>query len=385
MNNTLLIFSVAGEKSGDELGGNLLKSLRLKFTSIEILGVGGPKMLKQGLIPIFEMNLISLMGIFEIATKIPKILKLLRLSEKRIKEFNPDILLTIDSPGFNLRLQNKIKHLDILQIHYVAPSVWAWKSYRAKKIAKYLDLLFVLFPFEKEYFTKFKLHTVFIGHPLTIDENYNLNLFNSHESLLNKNIKKVALLPGSRKSEINKLLPVFIKSAQLLNKKHKNIKFYIVTLTEFKQYIFNAFDKADLDFYVTDKSQEKYNIYAEVDFALCASGTVTMELARASTPMLVAYKLNYLTWWIVKLMAKVKTATILNIIIGSNVIPELFQAKVTPKNIFDIVDRYLTDDKLKNYQINYLKEAIKKMSSNNKNPHMIAVETIDKLINKKNN
>tara|TARA_B100000676_G_scaffold126586_1_gene125822 strand:+ start:144 stop:1295 length:1152 start_codon:yes stop_codon:yes gene_type:complete len=383
MNKGLKIFILAGEKSGDELGGDLLKSLTLKYKNLTVLGVGGPKMLEQGLKPIFDMNLIALMGIFELFIKIPKILKLLKFSEKKIIEFNPDILITIDAPGFNLRLQNKIKHLNIKQVHYVAPSVWAWKSYRAKKIAKYLDLLLVLFPFEKEYFTKYNLKTVFIGHPLTKYENYNSSLFKSDKSLLSKSIKKIALLPGSRKSEIYKLLPIFIKSAQLLKKKHKNIKFYILTLEDYKEYILSAFDNKNLDVYITDKVEEKYDIYTNVDFALCTSGTVTMEVAKASTPMLVVYKLNYLTWWIVKLMVKVNTATIINIIIGKNVIPELFQNKVNSQNIYRIIDSYLKDDDLRNNQIKYLKKAISKMSSNYKSPNFTAAEAIYELLDNK--
>ena len=213
------IFVVAGEKSGDELGGDLLQHLKLVYNDLEILGVGGPKMISKGLTPIFDMKLISIMGITEIVTKVPRIFNLLGLTEKKIKDYNPDVLITIDSPGFNFRLQNRIKGLNIKRVHYVAPSVWAWKSYRAKKIANYLDLLLVLYPFEKKFFTKFGLETVFVGHPIAFDEKYYLNKYKCEKSLLDKNIKKVALLPGSRMSEITKLLPIFIDTALMLRKK----------------------------------------------------------------------------------------------------------------------------------------------------------------------
>ena len=382
MKKKFRIFAVAGEKSGDELGGSLLKEINSLYNDIEIIGVGGPKMMAQGLIPVFDMKLISIMGIMEVVTKIPRIFNLLKLTEKKIKDFKPDILLTIDSPGFNFRLQRRIRALNIKQVHYVAPSVWAWKSYRAKKISNYLDLLFVLYPFEKKYFTKFGLNTVFVGHPIAFDEKYYSNKYKCEKSLLDKNLKKVALLPGSRLSEINKLLPIFIETALMLRKKNDKIKFYIVTLSEYKKHIIKMFEQEQLDYYITDQEDEKYNIYSKVDFALCASGTVTMELAKALTPMLVVYKLNFLTWLIVKFMTKVKTATILNLVLGKNVIPELFQNDATTEKIFKIVNNYLNDKNLKYKQIEQLKVGINKIKNSDGDPSNLAVNSIVELLNR---
>ena len=291
-------------------------------------------------------------------------------------------MLTIDAPGFNFRLQSRVRNLNLKQVHYVAPSVWAWKSYRAKKISYYLDLLLVLYPFEKNFFTQHGLKTVFVGHPIAFDEKYYINEFKCEKSLLDKKIKKVALLPGSRLSEINKLLPIFIESALMLKEKNKNIKFYIVTLSEYKNNIIKMFEQKQLDYYVTDKEDEKYNIYSKVDFALCASGTVTMELAKALTPMLVVYKLNFLTWLIVKLLVKVKTATILNIVLGKNIIPELFQSDVSSKKIFTIINNYLNDNKLKNNQIEQLRIGINKIKNLNRDPSSLAVSSIIEVLNK---
>tara|TARA_B100000686_G_scaffold355327_1_gene472717 strand:- start:6168 stop:7319 length:1152 start_codon:yes stop_codon:yes gene_type:complete len=382
MDKKFRIFVVAGEKSGDELGGGLLKQLKLVYHDIEILGVGGPKMIAQGLNPIFDMKLISIMGLIEIVTKIPRIFSLLKLTEKKIIDYNPDVLLTIDSPGFNFRLQSRVRGLNIKQVHYVAPSVWAWKSYRAKKISSYLDLLLVLYPFEKKYFTKFGLKTIFVGHPIAFDEKYYLNKYKCEKSLLDKNLKKVALLPGSRLSEINKLLPIFIDTALMLKERNNKIKFYIVTLSEYKKHIVKMFKQEQLDYYVTDNEDEKYNIYSKVDFALCASGTVTMELAKAYTPMLVVYKLNSLTWLIVKFMTKVRTATILNLVLGNNIIPELFQSDVSVEKIFRIANNYLNDDKLKKYQIEQLRLGISKIKNLNMDPSSLAVNSIVKMLNK---
>ena len=371
------IFIMAGELSGDILGEGLINQLKkLSQNKIEIYGVGGAKMIAQGLKPIFNIKSLSIMGIFEVLLKIPSILMLLKLAKNKIIEINPDIVITIDAPGFNLRLQNSIKDLKIKQIHYVAPSVWAWKSYRAKKIAKFLDHLLVLFPFEKNLFLKEGLNTTFVGHPIAFDNKFINNKYYTEKSLNNKAITKIAMLPGSRLSEIEKLMPVFIKSAILLNKDYKSIKFYVVTLKEYRNKIQGYFAKTNLDYYVTDNHEEKYNIYSKVNFVLCASGTVTIEVAKASTSMLVVYKLNFITWLIVRAMVKIKTATILNIISKDNIIPELFQKEVNETNIHGIIKKYIENSKLRNKQINKLNIAVNKLKNGDTNPSYIAAKSV---------
>ena len=371
------IFIMAGELSGDILGEGLINQLKkLSQNKIEIYGVGGAKMIAQGLKPIFNIKSLSIMGIFEVLLKIPSILMLLKLAKNKIIEINPDIVITIDAPGFNLRLQNSIKDLKIKQIHYVAPSVWAWKSYRAKKIAKFLDHLLVLFPFEKNLFLKEGLNTTFVGHPIAFDNKFINNKYYTEKSLNNNAITKIAMLPGSRLSEIEKLMPVFIKSAILLNKDYKSIKFYVVTLKEYRNKILGYFAKTNLDYYVTDNHEEKYNIYSKVNFVLCASGTVTIEVAKASTAMLVVYKLNFITWLIVRAMVKIKTATILNIISKDNIIPELFQKEVNETNIHGIIKKYIENSKLRNKQINKLNIAVNKLKNGDTNPSYIAAKSV---------
>ena len=377
------IFISAGELSGDILGEGLIIQLKkMTNNNIDIFGVGGDKMISQGLKPIFNIKFLSIMGIFEVLLKIPKILKLLKLTKRKIIEINPDIVITIDAPGFNFRLQKSIKNLNFKQIHYVAPSVWAWKSYRAKKITKFLDHLLVLFPFEKKFFIKEGLRTTFVGHPIAFDDNFKKNIYFVEKSLNDKILKKVAILPGSRLGEIKKLMPVFIKTAHLLNKDYNSIKFYIVTLNEYKPIVLKYFKNTNLNYYITDKHEERYNIYTKVDFVLCASGTVTMEVAKASTAMLVVYKLNFITWAIVKAMVKVNTATIINILLKENIVPELFQKNVNEYNIHRIIKRYLNDTELKRSQINKLNIAISQLK-NSTNPSYIAAKTVLSYINNK--
>ena len=171
-------------------------------------------------------------------------------------------------------------------------------------------------------------------------------------------------------------MPVFINSAKLLNNDYKSIKFYVVTLEQYKTKIEQYFNKTNLDYYITDKHEEKYNIYSNVDFVLCASGTVTMEVAKASTAMLVVYKLNIITWIIVKALVKVKTATILNILLKENIIPELFQKDVNEYNIYRIIREYLDNAKLRQQQIVKLNTAINKLKNGDENPSYISAKTI---------
>ena len=376
-NKKLKIFIIAGELSGDNLGEGLLYELKkLTSNNIIIYGVGGEKMISQGLKPIFDIKHLSIMGIFEVITKIPKIIKLLKLTKRKIIEIRPDIVITIDAPGFNFRLQKSIKELNLKRIHYVAPSVWAWKSYRAKKIAKFLDHLLVLYPFEKEYFTIHGLNTTFTGHPIAFDSQYRYNDYYFEPSLKNKSILKIGILPGSRISEIEKLLPIIIKSASIININYDKVRFYVVTVKGYKNNISKYFSNTDFDYYITDDQNEKYNIFANIDFVLCASGTVTIELAKALTPMLVLYKLNYVTWYIVKILAKVKTATILNIILKENFIPELFQNDVNEDKIYNITKNFIDDNNIRKNQIIKLEDSVNKLKNINGNPNYIAAMEI---------
>jgi lipid-A-disaccharide synthase len=202
------IFIIAGEVSGDQLGSILLKKLKNSNNSIHFCGVGGENLLKSGLRPIFPMERISLMGLVEVLPKIPELLSLIKLTVNKIINIQPDLIITIDSPGFNFRVLKKLKKLNvnIPNIHVVAPTVWAWKANRAKKIARYVDNLFVLYPFEKKYFTPHGIKTYFIGHPLV--EKININKI----SINNDKKKYISIFPGSRKNEINLHLDLILNS-----------------------------------------------------------------------------------------------------------------------------------------------------------------------------
>ena len=378
INHEKIIFIIAGELSGDHIGAGLIHQLKkLCNKPTKFVGVGGPQMIKEGLNPIFDMSEISVMGIFEIACKINKIIKLLKLTEQSVYDNKPSILITIDSPGFNLRIQKKVSHIkNLKKIHYVAPTVWAWKRYRAKQMAKFLDLLLVLFDFEKKYFTSEGLDTEFVGHAGIFSMNNNKINIKNRNKVLDLGNLKIALLPGSRQGEIKKLIPIFIGVGKELSKSFDNIEFLVVTLPVHEDYIEKHMQDSGLKYCLTSNLEEKLNIYSIVDCALCASGTVSLELANYRTPMVVAYKLNWLTWILVRFMVKVNTASIVNIILNKNIISEYFQNKASVKNLSIAVKDLLTDKDLRNRQIQGFDEAIKYVINSSKDPSYLAAKAI---------
>lgn len=377
----LKIFIIAGEDSGDLIGSGLMKELKkISKYPIHFIGVGGIKMKEEGLEEIFKMSELSVMGIFEILFKIFKFLNLLKITQNSIFSNKPNILITIDSPGFNLRVQKAVSSIKSLKrIHYVAPSVWAWKRYRAKEMSQFLNLLLVLFPFEKKYFTSEGLSTEFVGHAILHDILNKNNLSKNYiKDKLDLTNLKIALLPGSRRNEIKKILPVFLKVSEELSIHFKNIKFFIVTPENHKDYISSKLLNSTISYYLTDNYNEKYEIYSNVDLALCASGTVSLELACLSTPMIVVYKMNWLTYFIVKSMVKINTISIVNIMLKKNIIPEYIQSDASVKNLVAESKNLLLNNDLRNEQIKSFSRALEDIVNISDNPNYLAAKAIFK-------
>ena len=375
----LKIYMIAGEDSGDLIGSGLMKELKkISNQPIRFLGIGGIKMKEEGLEEIFEMSKLSIMGIFEVLGSIFKFLNLIKITKNSIFSSKPDILITIDSPGFNLRIQKATSSMkNLKRIHYVAPSVWAWKSYRAKEMSRFLDLLLVLFPFEKKYFSSEGLDTKFVGHAVLYDiiKNNKLNK-NLNIKQLDLNNLKIVLLPGSRKNEIKKILPVLIKVSEELSVHFKNIKFFIVTQKLHKEYIETKLSSSNISYNLTDDSNKKYEIYSKVDLALCASGTVSLELACLSTPMIVVYKMNWVTYLIVKSMVKINTVSIVNIILEKNIIPEYLQYNASVKNLVNASKNLILNRNLRDEQIKGFKIALEDVINIAENPSYLAARAI---------
>lgn len=342
------IFIVAGEPSGDYLGGKLINDLcKLTNDRIEIYGIGGPSMQKAGMRCYFDMKNITLIGISEVIPNLIRINKLINETVNEIINFNPDVVITIDSSGFTHRVNRRLKKLrkDISIVHYVAPPVWAWRPRRARSMHKFIDLLFTLFPFEPKYFEKYSLHSVFVGHPIAKEPNLieptkeERVKFQKKYSTANANIN-ICFLPGSRISEIIRHTKVFNETMQLLSSKYGNINVIIPTLESNKKLIEQHIGSFS-HYVVTDKREKALAMYMS-NIAIAASGSVNLELAITGTPTIVIYKTSLLTYWIVKLLVKIDMVNIVNILLKEKVVPELLQNDCTAENIASSVEELIS-------------------------------------------
>jgi len=380
-NNKLLrIYLIATEPSGDVIGSNLINSLKKeKGIKVEIYGIGGTKMIESGLVKsLFPIKELSIFGIFEIIPKIYKVLSLLKRTEKDLIKIKPDVLITIDSPDFNFRILKRISNKIpfTTKIHYVAPTVWAWRSGRAKYLSNYIDKLLTILPFEKKYFTKYNLNTKFVGHPVyEIRKDKTINKKNLYFKYKIKNgCKIISFLPGSRLSELKKSIPVLIETINLIkNRSDLNIHVLFYILPHLKKY----FNKYNFDFpYSLVDETDKYDAFKISNAAISSSGTVAVELSYFSIPTIVIYKLNFLSYLIAKIFVKIKHANLLNILAKKYIIPEFLQFKCRPDLICNELIKLLNNNSYAKKQLYECKKILFKLKINNKLPSVNAVNEI---------
>ena len=377
---SIKVYLIATEPSGDVIGSNLIKSLKkAKKNRVQIFGIGGPKMINSGLTKsLFPIKELSIFGIFEIIPKIYKVFSLLKITEKNLLKIKPDVLVTIDSPDFNFRvlkrISNKIPFTK--KIHYVAPTVWAWRSGRAKYLSKYIDKLLTILPFENKYFTKYNLKTKFVGHPIyEIKKNKKINKKKLYIKYKIKNgYKIISFLPGSRLSEIKKSIPVLIKTINLIRiRSNLNIHILFYILPHLKKY----FNKYKFNFsYSLIYETDKYDAFKISNAAISTSGTVAVELSYFNIPTIVIYKLNFLSYLIAKIFVKIKHANLLNILEKKYIIPEFLQFKCRPKLIVNEVLKLLNNNSYTKKQLYESKKSLLKLKINNKLPSINAVNEI---------
>ncbi len=362
------IYMIATEPSGDVIGSNLITSIKKKKSNIKLYGIGGQRMINSGLQKsLFSINRLSLFGVFEIVPKIFDIFNLINKTYRDIIKIKPDFLITIDSPDFNFRVLKKFtkKFSFIKKIHYVAPTVWAWRKGRAKKLASLADKLLTILPFEDNYFKKYGLNSVFIGHPIY---NINKNIKTDKKKFFTKNkikenSKIVSFLPGSRLSEIKRTLPVFIKTINLI-KKRSNYKIHV--LFNILPHLKKHFNKYNFNFsYSTVSEKDKYKSFKLSDVAISASGTAAVELSYFQVPTIVIYKLNLLSYLIAKLFVRIKFANLINILEKKYVIPEFLQFRCNPNLISNELLLLLKDKKYSKIQLNKCKNILLKLKKNN--------------------
>ncbi|MDA0901924.1 MAG: lipid-A-disaccharide synthase, partial [Proteobacteria bacterium] len=363
----LKIFLIAGESSGDILGAKLIKAIKQEIPQkeIEFLGVGGIRMAEQNLHSIFPMSELSLMGFAEIIPHIPKLLNRIKQTANAIIEQKPDIVVTIDSPDFCFRVIKRLKKTafgqKVKKVHFIAPSVWAYRPKRAQKVAQLFDLLLAILPFEPPYFEKHGLKTVFIGHPITENE----ELENKQESVdfrqkyeIDPDKILLCLTPGSREGEVKRILPEMIKAANILARKHPDL---VVAIPAVKKT--HAFIKEHLTAFemkvVLVGEEEKSSIFKASNVAIAKSGTNTLELAMAKLPMIVTYKANILTYLLVKMMAKIKFANLINLIFNQELIPELLQFDCKGEKMAQKIEELMQDAVQRKTQIDESQTALK--------------------------
>lgn len=380
------VFIIAGEASGDILGAGLMRSIKSQHSDVSFAGIGGPQMEKEGLNSLFPMQELSVMGLFEILPKVFHILSLMNMTVSEILKQKPDVVVTIDSPDFCFRAIKRIKAVsrDIPCVHYVAPSVWAWRPGRAKKVARFLDHLLALLPFEPPYFTQHGLATTFVGHPVVekLTRRGNGERFRQKHGLTSDQ-PVLCMLPGSRMSEVSRLLPKFSATADIVLRNRHNAVIVVPTLPHLKDYIEKFFVGRGINPILVYGEEDKFDAFAASLAAIAASGTVTLELALHDTPHIIAYKLSPLSAWIAKNFIKTPYVNLINIILGKRVVPELLLENCEPGPMSRALLELMDNKDARAAQIISFREALVQVGLGDpETPSMKAAKVISGILQK---
>ena len=373
------VYLIAGEPSGDLLGSRLMRAMRKKDKNIEFFGVGGDTMEAEGLKSLYDISDLAVMGLTEVIPSIPKILRLIKETVADIQKVKPDVVVTIDSWSFSSRIHKALRKLKlgIPQIHYVAPQVWAWKKKRARTMYKYIDCLLTLFPYEPKYFTPYKLDARFVGHPvieseaITADGKAFRKKFNIPE-----NKKIITILPGSRKNEVSRLLPVFMEAAQELHNADKDFYFVLPTVKTVADMVKTELKNYDLPVLVVETQQDRYGAFRASSAAIAASGTVALELAICDIPHIIAYKVAPLTAFLAKRFLHIQFVNLSNILLGREIIPELLQERCVKGNIRNYILDLLHHEDLYNRQMEGFAKVRKILGQGEQKPSQNAADII---------
>lgn len=353
-----LIALVAGEVSGDILGAGLINALKFHYPNARFIGVAGEKMQKAGCETLFEMEELAVMGLAEVVKHLPRLLKRRKQVIETMLAMKPDIFIGIDAPDFNLTVEEKLKAQGIKTIHYVSPSVWAWRQNRIHKIARATNLVLAFLPFEKAFYDRFNVPCRFIGHtmadaiPLKPNRTEACNMLGIDEQQ-----HYVAILAGSRASEIHFLAEPFLKTAQILQEKHPDLQFLVPMVNEKRRAQFEAVKAQvapNLQINIINGNARQAMIAAEC--TLLASGTAAFEGMLCKSPMVVGYKMKPMTYWLAKKLVKTDYISLPNLLANEPLVPELIQDECNPENLAWYLNRYLSDDADSQKQKNELKQ-----------------------------
>jgi len=331
----LRIGIVVGETSGDLLGAELIKEMKEKYSDIEVVGIGGRHLMENGCQSLFNMERLSVMGIFEILARLIELLGIRKKLTKYFIDNPPDVFIGIDAPEFNLTLEEKLRSKGIKTVHYVSPSVWAWRGYRIKKISRAVDLMLVLFPFELAYYGKNNIKAKFVGHPLANQLNKTPDKNDARDVLgLPRDKTIIALMPGSRKSELNQHSLIFLQTSVRCHVCHENLHFVTNMVDEQTSDMFRKVIKETCpDLPISIFTDDSRRVMQASDLLLLASGTITLEAMLLKKPMVVAYRLSWFSYQIARRLIHIPYAALPNLLADKLLVPECLQYDCTPEKL----------------------------------------------------
>jgi len=339
----LHVYVIAGEPSGDVIGARLIEALRADG-DIEVSGIGGPEMEAAGLQSLFPYDELAIMGLTEVLPSVPRILRRMRKTARDIERKQPDVIVTIDSPGFVFGVIRRLKSRNCPRVHYVAPTIWAWRAGRVKKFRKHFDHLLALFPFEPPLFEAAGLDCTFVGHPIAEGAVASGNgpAFRQRHGI-GTDEQVLCLLPGSRRGEVSRLEPVISEVLGLLARSNPGARIVVPAAPNVRDAVGTLAVTWGDKVLVVDGASERYDAFAASDLALAASGTVTLELAYAGVPTVVIYQVGKLTGEIARRMIRIEHVSIVNIVAGRLIFPEFLQSRCRPALITGAVSALLGD------------------------------------------
>jgi lipid-A-disaccharide synthase len=375
-----LIFIITGEPSGDALGGRLMAALRERTQgAVRFAGIGGEHMAEQGIESLVPLHELAIMGVAEVLPRARLILRRVAETVAEIERCRPAAVVTIDSSGFTWRIAQRLRRhgARLPLIHYVAPMVWAWRGGKARRMARWYDHLLALLPFEPPYFTGVGLACTYVGHPVLesgADRGDGPGFRRRHGIATEATV--LAVLPGSRRGEVGRLLPPFSGAVALLAARYPDLRIVVPTTETVAETVGAAVKGWPAPALVLRGQQEKYDAFAASNAALAASGTVALELAMARVPSVIAYRVNPLTHAVVRRMVKVEHAHLLNLILGRAVVPELIQQDCTPERLAAAVAHLLSDEAARAAQIEACQDALRRLGLGGVSPGLRAADAV---------
>jgi len=352
-NGSILI--IAGENSGEYYGACLVRQFKKKYPLIEFFGIGGKYMADEGIDLLFSVKELSVVGIVEIISHLPRIKRIFARIKKEIKHRKPLAAVLIDSPDFNLRLAKILRKLSIPVLYYVSPTIWAWRKSRLKTIKKRVAKMMLIFPFEEEIYKEYNIPAVYVGHPLK----ERIKIFLSKEEFFRKygmipDKKVIAILPGSRESEIKYHMPILFEGLSRIRKEY-DVQFLLLLAENLDRNFISNFIPSNFE-KVKILSEDRYEAIKFSDLILSSCGTANLESALIETPLISFYRISPITFCLGAPFVRIKNYSIVNILAGEKIIPELIQKDFTPDNIFQGTKRILDSEEIKSEMLNHFKK-----------------------------